>query len=56
MMPEASLAQGLERVAVNHKVAGSIPAGGVFFSLSPFLEKVARLGFGLPGGTVSNRG
>ena len=29
---DASLAQGLERVAVNHKVAGSIPAGGVFCS------------------------
>ena len=29
-LPRASLAQWLERVAVNHKVAGSIPAGGVF--------------------------
>ena len=29
---QAFLAQWLERVAVNHKVAGSIPAGGVINS------------------------
>ena len=34
---EASLAQWLERVAVNHKVAGSIPAGGVLLLSAAFL-------------------
>ena len=33
---EASLAQWLERSAVNRKVAGSIPAGGAFIAIQTF--------------------
>jgi hypothetical protein len=36
---DASLAQRLERSAVNRKVAGSIPAGGVFCSACPPLNQ-----------------
>ena len=43
MQSQASLAQGLERMAVNHKVAGSIPAGGVFDSPRFAAEKKKNL-------------
>ena len=35
---QAFLAQWLERVAVNHKVVGSIPTGGVICTLHTFIS------------------
>ena len=58
----ASLAQWLERSAVNRKVAGSIPAGGVllqkddlsfFHSSSPFSQAVVSVE-GSPCGVMDN--
>ena len=41
-MPQASLAQRLERSAVNRKVAGSIPAGGVLDFLDSWCSQSVR--------------
>ena len=41
-MPQASLAQRLERSAVNRKVAGSIPAGGVLDFLDSWCGQSVR--------------